>query len=72
MRDLGEHGLARLARRRARVCREVREKSTPEQGEDVLETPGSGDLVDRVAADQQPTGVAVNLRQHRLGGDNAF
>ena len=72
MGNLGEHGLARQAKRRAWVFGEVGEEPAPEQTQDVLKAPDPGDLVHRVAADQQSTSLAVDLRQNRLGGDNAF
>jgi len=62
--------LAEPALQRIRACR-VGQAPVPEQAADVLEAPRR-ELLDRVAAHDQPATFAVHPRKRRLGGDHVL
>jgi hypothetical protein len=70
--DLGEHLGAGLSERRGEIGRQVGEEAVEQQADQRFVAGAAGQLVKRATADDQPAGLAVDLREHGLGRDHAF
>ena len=54
------------------VDRKVRRETRPETGADALEGLHANQAVQGRAPDDEPSGLAVDIREHRPGGDDVF
>ena len=70
--DLGEHFGAGRAQGRGQIGRQLVEESFEQGADQILEPRGAGQLVERMAADDQLPALAVDFRHHGVGGDDVF